>query len=362
MATVVVGTVKDYPWGMVDGMVPWTGRGTGKPQAELWFGTHHAGPSPTLDGSTADVALAGVDVPLLVKILAASNPLSLQIHPDAAMAARCFADQGPGEALFTDPVAKHELLVAMSDFTALAGWRPPTQAAGILRSLGYSDEAVSAAAVGSWAQACRLVLSGLPHQGPWDPSRVRRAIPAGDDREAIALGDIAATYPGDPGVGLAAILAFVTLQAGEALYLPAGTPHAYLRGVGLEVMAASDNVLRMGLTNKTVAAPQALRAIREDLSPLLLPDPGPKAPPNAPFRVLLQRGVAATMASGNYRVVLAIDGTVTVTIDGAAVELSIGQAMLIPAADSEAEVASDAMVAMVEAVGMPASTQQEAGQ
>jgi mannose-6-phosphate isomerase len=286
--------------------------------------------------------------------------LSLQIHPDAAMAARCFADQGPGEALFTDPVAKHELLVAMSDFTALAGWRHPRQASGILRALGYSEEAVSAAAAGRWADACRLVLSGMPHQGPWDPSRVRRAIPVGDAREAIALGDIAAAYPGDPGVGLAAILAFVTLQSGEALYLPAGTPHAYLRGVGLEVMAASDNVLRMGLTNKKVAAPQALRAIREDLAPMLLPEPGLKAPPNAPFRVLLQRGVAATMGRGSYRVVLAIDGTVTVTIDGAAVALSIGQAMLIPAADSDAEIASDAMVAMVEAVHVPEPTQPEA--
>lgn len=350
MATVVAGSVKDYPWGMIDGMVPWTGRGTGKPQAELWFGVHPAGPSRTLDGSSADVVLTGVPVPLLVKILAAATPLSIQIHPDAEQAARGYAAQAPGSSIYTDPAAKIELMVAMAEFQALVGWRDPQQAAGILAGLGYPDAVCETARSCDWSGAARMILQAMPEAGPWDPGRVRRAIPTEDPREAAAIGDLAVMYPQDPGVGLAAVLQYRRLQAGEGVYVPAGVPHAYLRGVGLEVMTSSDNVLRMGLTTKELAIEDALRAIRDDVAPTLLPADGPKAPAGAPFRVMLQRGCRTSLAGGNYRVVVAIDGTVEVAIKGAAVELTIGQAMLIPAHDPTASVRTDAMVALVEAV------------
>lgn len=350
MAVVVSGAVKDYPWGMVDGMVPWTGRGTGRPQAELWFGTHPAGPSPTLDGSTADLAL-GRAAPLLVKILAAAHPLSIQIHPDEGQAAKGFAEMALGDDLYSDPLAKHEMLVALTECTGLAGWRSPEDAAAVLAALGYSEAVVALAREGRFADAARGILSGLPSPGPWDPSHVRQAIPADDQRKSAALGDIAAAYPEDPGVGLAAILRFFRLQAGEAIYVPAGVPHAYLRGVGLEVMTSSDNVLRMGLTSKRVAVEHALAAIREDAAPVLLRSPGLKAPSGAPFRVLLQRGVNTLMERGNYRVVVAIDGPVTVTQRGAPIALAIGQAILVPATDPPLTVSSEAMVALVESVG-----------
>lgn len=350
MAIVVAGSVKDYAWGMIDGMVPWTGRGTGKPQAELWFGIHPAGPSRTLDGSSADIVLAGTSVPLLVKILAAAAPLSIQIHPDAEQAVRGFAEQSPIRPVYADASAKIEIVLAMAEFQALVGWRAPEEAAGILAELGYPAAVLAAVREQDWAAAARMILSDLPEVGPWDPGRIRRAIPTGDSREAAAIGDLAVMYPQDPGVGLAAILRYVRLQSGEAMYVPAGVPHAYLRGVCLEVMTSSDNVLRMGLTNKELAIDDALQAIRSDVAPTLLPVEGPKSPPGAPFRVMLQRGCRTSLASGNYRVVLAIDGPVHVTLKGVAVELTIGQAMLIPAEDATAAVSTDAMVALVEAV------------
>ncbi len=349
MAIVVSGAVKDYPWGMVDGMVPWTGRGTGKPQAELWFGVHPSGPSPTLNGSTADVELAGQDVPLLVKILAASNPLSIQIHPDAAQAAAGFAAQPPGAKTYADSAAKDELIVAMSDFTALAGWREPSSAAAVLANLGYPGQAVQAARDGHWADAAERIMAARPVTGPWDPGRVRRALGSDDPRETAALGDVASAYPDDPGVGLAAILAYHRLQPGEAMYLPAGVPHAYLRGVGLEVMTSSDNVLRLGLTNKEIAVADALRAIRPDAAPVVLRQLGPKQAPAAPFRADLQRGVDAKLQPGSYRVVIAIDGPVEVDLQGETLALAIGQGALIPASDPMAQVRSESMVALVAA-------------
>jgi mannose-6-phosphate isomerase len=357
MAVVVSGTVKDYPWGMIDGVVPWTGRSTGRPQAELWFGVHKAGPSPVADGGSADELLTAAEVPLLVKILAASHPLSIQVHPDAVQAAEGYARQAPSGTIYSDSAEKNEMLVAMSQFQVLAGWKPPARAAAVLAALGYSDGICRAAAEGRWVDATEGVISGLPAPGPWDPGAVRSAIGPDHPLEATALGDLAAEYPQDPGVGVAAALRYWVLDPGDGLYVPAGVPHAYLRGVGLEVMTSSDNVLRLGLTGKEIAIDEALQALHTDRRPVLITGPGGKTASGAPFTVTLQRGVAEKLGSGHYRVVLAVDGPVRVSIGSHRTELAIGQALLIPAADPEAVVASEAMVALVVAT-QPAKTRR----
>ena len=267
MSVVVTGAVKDYAWGMIDGMVPWTGRGTGKPQAELWYGVHPSGPSLTLDGSSAAAVLPPERVPLMVKILAASNALSVQVHPDAQTARRGLADQSPGRRTFVDGLEKTEMIVAMTEFKALAGWREPKTAGRILASLGYPDYVQATAAAGRWTDAARLVMAGRPEPGPWDPGRMRRALDADDPMEAAALADVAIAYPEDPAVGVAAIMAYHRLEPGDGLFVPAGVLHAYFRGVCLEVMTASDNVLRLGLTTKEIAVDEALRATRPDRVP-----------------------------------------------------------------------------------------------
>ena len=351
MAVLVSGTVKDYPWGMIDGVVPWTGRSTGRPQAELWFGVHPSGPSPLLDGGSASDVLTGDEAPLLVKILAASHPLSIQVHPDAPHAAAGFAQQPPGGTIYSDDAEKNEMLVAMSQFQVLAGWREPREAARILAALGYAGDVCRAAAAGRWVEVAATAITHKPGPGPWDPGRVRAALPAEESAAATALGELAAEYPHDPGVGVAALLRYYVLEPGQGLYVPAGVPHAYLRGVGLEVMTSSDNVLRLGLTTKEVAIQDALDALRPDRHPTLLVDPAQGGAPEAPFTVRLQRGVAEQMAAGRYRVVVAVDGPVEVELAGRARPLAIGQALLIPAADPDATVRSDAMVALV--VGKP---------
>jgi mannose-6-phosphate isomerase len=347
MAVVVSGTVKDYPWGMIDGVVPWTGRSTGRPQAELWFGVHPSGPSPLLDGGSAADVLSGAEAPLLVKILAASHPLSIQVHPDAPHAAAGFAEQPPGSTIYSDDAEKNEMLVAMAQFQVLAGWREPDEATRILTALGYDADVCRAAAEGRWVDVAATAITAKPGTGPWDPGRVRAALPGDHSAAATALGELATEYPYDPGVGVAAILRYFELEPGQGLYVPAGVPHAYLRGVGLEVMTSSDNVLRLGLTTKEVAIRDALQALRPDRHPALLLDAEQQGAPEIPFTVTLQRGVSKQLGAGCYRVILAVDGPVDVQLAGRTKSLAIGQAMLIPAADPEAAVRSDAMVALV---------------
>lgn len=348
MAVVVSGTVKDYPWGMIDGVVPWTGRSTGRPQAELWYGVHPAGPSPLVGGGSAADVLQVEQAPLLVKILAASHPLSIQVHPDAEHAAAGFAQQTAGGTTYSDDAEKNEMLVAMSQFQVLAGWREPAEAAAILTALGYEESVCTAAAEGRWVDVAATVITEKPQSGPWDPGKVRAALPDTSSTAAAALGEMAGEYPHDPGVGVAAILRYLVLEPGQALYVPAGVPHAYLRGVGLEIMTASDNVLRLGLTTKEVAISDALASLRPDRQPTLVADPGQEQVPEAPFSVALRRGVDQEFGAGCYRVVLAVDGPVEVDLLGRTHSLAIGQALLIPAGDPAAVVRSEAMVALVQ--------------
>ena len=135
----IQGAVKEYDWGIINGLTPWTGMATNGPQAELWFGVHPSGPSRLVsDGSTLDQHLSREDAPILAKILAAARPLSVQVHPTAVQAregwsrqqgTRSASDDAEknrdfGEPVLADPFEKAEVLVAMDEFSAFAGWRP----------------------------------------------------------------------------------------------------------------------------------------------------------------------------------------------------------------------------------------------
>ena len=147
----IAGAVKDYDWGIVDGLASWTGVRTGEPQAELWFGVHPGGPSPLVDASGAatgenlgdhfDIAA----IPLLVKILAAARPLSVQVHPARDVAQRGWLEQSrSGGAIYSDPFEKTEMLVALEPFDAFAGWRSLGGSAALLDGIPGLERAVAA--------------------------------------------------------------------------------------------------------------------------------------------------------------------------------------------------------------------------
>jgi mannose-6-phosphate isomerase len=279
--------IRDYPWGSRTEIAGRQGREVPSPgpEAELWIGAHPAAPSivaatgvPLTDLIAAApvrvlsgpvVERFGPRLPYLLKLLAADAPLSLQAHPDAARAAAGYAEeQAAGVPVdaprrrYVDPYHKPELLVAVSEFRALCGFRDPAESAEALAGLGVPAlaPAVTWLRAGELAGAVRWLLAGGGRSGGVDLAEV---VAAASDRPGYRLvGELAAAYPGDAGMLVALLLHHVTLAPGEAIFMPAGNLHSYLHGTAVEVMAASDNVLRGGLTGKHVDVPELLRVLR----------------------------------------------------------------------------------------------------
>lgn len=280
---------RDYAWGSLSLLAELEGReASGRAEAEVWFGDHPGDPSETPDGRTLDRWIAedgasvGIDAPLpyLLKLLAAASALSIQAHPSRAQAEAGFArEEAAGiprdaaDRTYRDANHKPELIVALSDtFRALAG----------LRELDATRRLVAALGPGAAPLAGRLeetdaslsaVIGWLLSDGA-DVARdvIAAAVSAESDEFAAELElarTLDAAFPGDPGIVVALLMNLVTLHRGEGLFVPAGVLHAYLDGLGVELMAASDNVLRGGLTPKHVDAAELVSVL----------DPTPGLPP-----------------------------------------------------------------------------------
>ncbi|RZU62094.1 mannose-6-phosphate isomerase, class I [Zhihengliuella halotolerans] len=313
-------TVRDYAWGSTDLIASLLGRApSGGPEAELWIGAHPGAPSLVL-GPTAEqhdgavrldeviaadpVAHLGDEagarygrLPFLAKVLAAAAPLSLQVHPTLERARAGFAAQQAAglaaehpDSNYKDDNHKPEMLLALTEFTALCGFREPRVAAGLFAQLadsGALSESAREAAeqigallgAGDLPGAFTALLGGrtrevsppvldLVAQAPAAVERLR-ADGARIDPGLAELDALNGHYPGDPGVLISLLLNHVTLSPGQAIALPAGNVHAYLRGLGIEVMASSDNVLRGGLTPKHVDVGELLATV--DFRPLPVP-------------------------------------------------------------------------------------------
>ncbi|MEW1601821.1 mannose-6-phosphate isomerase, class I [Streptomyces sp. NPDC093808] len=297
-------TVRPYAWGSTTAIPRLLGtEPTGEPQAEMWMGAHPGAPSRTGRGTLAEVigadperelgaaavARFGPRLPFLLKLLAAGSPLSLQVHPDLAQAQAGYEDEErrgvPVTAphrTYKDANHKPELICALTEFDGLCGFRHPRRAAELLAGLGVDSLKPYADLLHARPEeaALREVLTAVLTADPDEMARTVAETAAACDRLGgpyAPYAGIAHHYPGDPGVIAAMLLNHVRLQPGEALYLGAGVPHAYLDGLGVEIMANSDNVLRCGLTPKHVDVPELLRIVRfEAADPAVLrPEAGP---------------------------------------------------------------------------------------
>lgn len=282
-------TVRPYAWGSTTAIPALLGtEPTGEPQAEMWMGAHPGAPSRTARGTldaviaaapeqelgTATVTRFGPRLPFLLKILAAGAPLSLQVHPDLEQAREGYDDEErrgvPADAPhrnYKDANHKPELICALTEFDGLCGFRAPAGTAALLDGLGVPSLKPYADLLRAHPEdaALREVLTAVLTADPDGMSRTVTETAAACARLGgvyAPYADIAHHYPGDPGVLAALLLNHVRLQPGEALYLGAGVPHAYLNGLGVEIMANSDNVLRCGLTPKHVDVPELLRVVR----------------------------------------------------------------------------------------------------
>lgn len=236
----IAGVVQHYPWGDTRFIPEFLGRpADGRPWAELWLGTHPSGPSRLADGRPlSDVA---GNLPFLLKVLAAAEPLSLQTHPDADQ-----ARSGYQAGVYVDPYAKPELLCALTRFEAFCGVRSIDETVALLDDLGQQRFAAAFEQAGV-RETIRAVLTGrVPIEPIVDACR-------GDDRpECQWVVRLAERHPGDPSVVVTLLLNYVQLEPGETIQLGPGNLHSYLSGAGVELMGASDNVVRAGLTSKRV--------------------------------------------------------------------------------------------------------------
>lgn len=291
MIVEITGDPREYPWGSPTAIPEFLGREPdGRPKAELWLGTHPGAPARLVDreGSLSDVA---GELPFLLKVLAAGAPLSLQAHPTPEQARAGFAREEaagiPRDAPhrnYKDDSAKPELILALEDgFRALCGFRPVAETRAVLGSAGVARLAPLLDRLRD-DDDLRDVFRWLLERGPGVDGLVAAVteIAAHAEGESWAAARLlAAHHPGDPGIAISLLLHAVTLRAGQVLHLPAGNIHAYLAGIGIELMAASDNVLRGGLTSKHVDVPELLEVLDFRPGPVPLLDSADAGGPGA---------------------------------------------------------------------------------
>ena len=358
----ISGSVKDYDWGVVDGLAPWLGAGgqrpMGEPQAELWFGVHPSGPSPLVEApGTLAEELSRDQAPILAKILAAAKPLSVQVHPNAHDAQRMWqAQQIAGPQILADSHEKAEVLVALEPFDVFVGWRPLGDAAEIIERIDGLALAASALHAHDPITAIQMITERKADAAEFArqlPAAVRAAQGAGGLSRKLTANEVAAyeqaarDFPEDIGVALTPMLDFTTLAPGDAVYLAPGIPHSYVRGIGFEAMTSSDNVLRLGLTGKPVFIEHALKILDFSTPAQFIraadSNFGTIAPVGAAFRLQVidaQRaeGAKIDIPSGSYRLIVAVEGECRVSVGDATCTAEQGQALALTAAEDAAHV------------------------
>ena len=280
------GVIKNYPWGSDTLIQDHFGLGeSNKPVAEVWFGTHPAGESSDRESKKKLSELIEGKLSFLAKFLAAGSPLSIQVHPNSEQAKQGFAreqalgiDVADPKRNYRDDSHKPEILIALSPFSALCGFRPRSELQEIFLAFSESEDrfgelSAKLATGAALEEIFSELLLDLELPARFSQS-VGSADSIGDDLPLVLQArdlalDLLDKHPKDPGAMVALMLNLVELSPGEAIFLPAGTLHAYLSGLGLEVMAASDNVIRGGLTPKHIDQAELLKIT--DFSELLEP-------------------------------------------------------------------------------------------
>ncbi len=381
------GTAMHYPWGTTDAIPAILGiPADGRPYAEYWLGAHPSAPSrvedvPLDELLEADPSLLGSAreaydgrMPFMIKLLSARHALSLQAHPPAEQAEVGYRrEEAAGISLddprrsYKDPSAKPELLVALSEFEVLIGFRKVQHTVALFESLGVlgplesvigplSHRAGRAALEEVFLDVLsvsgdrrelinHLLVSAVAHAG--DPGHVGRFA-----RLIIELDE---HFPADPGILAACLMNHLTLLPGQAVAVAPGTMHAYVRGTGVEVLANSDNVIRGGLTNKHIAEDELVGVVDfDELDPLVVDgveeSPGVWAYPSGcrEFAVWrLESGLdhaTPVPADGALRIALVTAGDAVMTSGATAMPLEHGQAVLLSASASGVTISGDAQV------------------
>ncbi|ALC05207.1 phosphomannose isomerase [Corynebacterium deserti GIMN1.010] len=383
------GTLRAYPWGSRTLIADLKGEPpASRPEAEIWFGAHPGSPSTVNGLPLTDVIAANPraalgdrvadtfdnELPFLLKILAAGAPLSLQAHPSLEQAKEGFARENAAginidatNRNYRDANHKPELIVALSEFIAMAGFRPLARTLEIFDVLECEplDHYRSMLTVDHEEESLRALFTTwitIPVAKRHELidaliGAIHTYLESNDPNPEITfvlthILELNEQYPGDVGILGALLLNFYKLEPGEGLYLDAANLHAYISGLGVEIMANSDNVLRGGLTSKYVDVPELVRVLdftplpnaRVDASVDSTPDASVTHYPVPIDEFTLDRinvTGTPTVAHDGPMIVLCTSGTAQLTCGEKTLDISAGHAVWVASEDPDVTVSGD---------------------
>lgn len=294
----LINSVQNYAWGSKTALTELYGLANPQqlPMAELWMGAHPKSSSKIEDADGQIVSLRDVidgnqsallgdavaqrfgELPFLFKVLCAAQPLSIQVHPNKRNSEVGFAKENAAgipmdaaERNYKDPNHKPELVFALTPFLAMNAFREFSEIVSLLQPVAGAHTAIAHFLEQPNAERLSQLFAGLLSMQGEEKSRALAILKAaletqqGEPWQTIRL--IAEFYPDDSGLFSPLLLNVVKLNPGDAMFLFAETPHAYLQGVALEVMANSDNVLRAGLTPKYIDIPELVANVKFEAKP-----------------------------------------------------------------------------------------------
>lgn len=385
-------TIQEYAWGSRTAILELLGQSVpaDKPQAELWMGAHPKAPSQVFaDGlwrSLPEVIQESPEetlgqevaarfsnkLPFLFKVLAAAKPLSIQAHPNKEQAGQGFARENelgiPLDAPhrnYRDDNHKPEIICALTPFWALNGFRQIEETLSLLEEARIPGLAEIVSFLRSHPNRDGL-KKFFNHLMTTDSGKQRKiveqAVNYAEKRTheepvwtwMIKLNE---EYPGDMGVLSPIFLNLVRLEPQQAMYLPAGELHGYLEGVGIELMANSDNVLRGGLTPKHIDVQELLAVLNFTDGDLNILSPENRTPGEAIYSTEAEEFVlsvirikkAAPFSSPGDRSVemmMCTEGEVSVTdlSAGDITRLTRGISIIVPAAVRQYSIEGDGIL------------------
>ncbi|MFT7473475.1 MAG: mannose-6-phosphate isomerase [Verrucomicrobiales bacterium] len=372
----LVGVIKNYAWGSTTHLANLRGKASSaRPESELWLGAHPATTAILPESDNIGLLQAidddpevelGVDIadrfgkslPYLLKLLAAGSPLSIQVHPSSEQAVVGFErENAAGVSLtsasrsFRDANHKPELIVALTPFEALVGFREDDELCAFIDDLSRPQlnrlrEAVQRSGA----------LGGLQFIMASDAEEIESTIASLTDVRSIARPDdaalirrLAVSHAGDRGVLAAILLNRLVLQPGQGVYLGPGVLHAYVHGFGVEIMANCDNVLRCGLTEKPIDVDALLAIVDPDgrLPSIFDPAIGDVTEyvvPAPEFCLIRLHNVDGWMHEpSGPEILVGVEGTTTVRSGDRRYEIAPGDALWIRPSDGSYEVSGEAL-------------------
>lgn len=294
----LINSVQNYAWGSKTALTELYGiaNPSQQPMAELWMGAHPKSSSQVQNADGQAISLREVidqdksallgdavakrfgELPFLFKVLCAAQPLSIQVHPNKHNSELGFAKENAAgipmdaaEHNYKDPNHKPELVFALTPFLAMNAFREFKDIVALLQPVSGAHPAIAHFLQKPSAERLSYLFASLLNMQGEEKSRALGVLKSalnsqqGEPWQTIRL--IANVYPDDSGLFSPLLLNVVKLNPGEAMFLFAETPHAYLQGVALEVMANSDNVLRAGLTPKYIDIPELVANVKFEAKP-----------------------------------------------------------------------------------------------